>query len=129
MRKQWDTLVAIVTLQMIRDVLAGSMFLFVDKTRRRVKLLWFDGTGVCAGQADHELTTARRARTGYGVTTASSMPESIIEPHKHSPNPVPAALQVEAPLAPVLQVQPESTEPGKHLGVLSQAMTTINAAT
>ena len=32
---------------MKRDVLAGDMFLFVNKRRNRAKVLLFDGTGLC----------------------------------------------------------------------------------
>jgi transposase len=47
MRKSFDTLTALVTEQMKRDVLTGDMFLFVARDRRRAKVLYFDGTGMC----------------------------------------------------------------------------------
>ena len=47
MRKQYDSLAALVRLQMGKDLLTGDLFLFVGKNRRRAKLLWFDGTGLC----------------------------------------------------------------------------------
>lgn len=46
MRKSFNTLAALV-LEMGQDVVAGDAFLFVGKGRRRAKVLWFDGTGLC----------------------------------------------------------------------------------
>jgi transposase len=47
MRKSFDTLAAVVREQMKHDVLDGSLFLFVGKDRRRSKVLYWDGTGLC----------------------------------------------------------------------------------
>jgi len=47
MRKQYDSLAAIVTGAMDRDSLSGDLYLFVGKTRKRAKVLYFDGTGLC----------------------------------------------------------------------------------
>lgn len=47
MRKSYDTLSVIVRSQLGRDVLSGDVFLFVGKTRRRAKALYWDGTGLC----------------------------------------------------------------------------------
>jgi transposase len=47
MRKSFDTLTALVTEHMKRDVLAGDLYLFVARDRRRAKVLYFDGTGMC----------------------------------------------------------------------------------
>jgi transposase len=47
MRKGFDGLFGLVTRVLGRDVLAGDMFLFVNKTRRRAKVLLWDGTGLC----------------------------------------------------------------------------------
>lgn len=47
MRKSFDTLAAVVSLLMKRDVLTGDLFLFVSKDRKRAKVLYFDGTGMC----------------------------------------------------------------------------------
>jgi transposase len=47
MRKSFDTLAAVVREQMKHDVLDGSLFLFVGKNRRRSKVLFWDGTGMC----------------------------------------------------------------------------------
>jgi transposase len=50
MRKSYDTLAALVTHTLGRDVLSGEMFVFVGKTRRRAKVLYWDGTGLCLFQ-------------------------------------------------------------------------------
>ena len=47
MRKQYDTLTALVAHQFKRDLFAGGMYLFVGKDRRRAKVLYWDGTGLC----------------------------------------------------------------------------------
>lgn len=47
MRKSFNTLTAIVEEQMRHSVLAGDVFLFVSSDRKRAKVLYFDGTGLC----------------------------------------------------------------------------------
>lgn len=47
MRKSFDTLSFLVTTEFKRDLLSGELFLFVGKSRRRAKVLYFDGTGLC----------------------------------------------------------------------------------
>ena len=47
MRKGFDGLAAVVTLQLGRDPLSGDVFLFVNRTRKRAKVLLWDGTGLC----------------------------------------------------------------------------------
>lgn len=47
MRKSFDTLAALVIERMTHDVLTGDLFLFISRDRRRAKVLYFDGTGMC----------------------------------------------------------------------------------
>lgn len=47
MRKSFDALTALVVQQLGRDVMSGDMFLFVNRMRRRAKVLFWDGTGLC----------------------------------------------------------------------------------
>ena len=47
LRRSYDGLYAIATHEMEHDVLAGDLFLFVNKRRNRAKVLLFDGTGMC----------------------------------------------------------------------------------
>lgn len=47
MRKQYDSLAALVTAAMGRNFLSGDLYLFVARRRRRAKVLYFDGTGLC----------------------------------------------------------------------------------
>ena len=47
MRKSFHTLGALVELEMKREVLCGELFLFVSRDRKRAKVLYFDGTGMC----------------------------------------------------------------------------------
>ena len=47
MRKSFNTLSALVEQQMKQVVTAGDLFLFVSRNRKRSKVLYFDGTGLC----------------------------------------------------------------------------------
>jgi len=46
MRKSFNTLSALVA-ELGREVLSGHFFLFVSRDRKRAKVLFFDGTGLC----------------------------------------------------------------------------------
>lgn len=46
MRKSFNTLSALVV-ALGKDVLSGHLFLFVSRDRKRAKVLFFDGTGLC----------------------------------------------------------------------------------
>ena len=47
MRKAFNALTALVEGGLRRDVMSGEMFLFVNRTRKRAKVLFWDGTGLC----------------------------------------------------------------------------------
>jgi len=47
MRKGFDGLSALVTDDLGRDPLSGDLFLFSNRTRKRAKVLMWDGTGLC----------------------------------------------------------------------------------
>jgi transposase len=47
MRKAYDTLTALVEGPMKKSVLSGDVFVFIGRTRKRAKALYFDGTGLC----------------------------------------------------------------------------------
>ena len=46
MRKSFNTLSGLV-LAMECDVTSGDVFAFVSRNRKRAKVLWYDGTGLC----------------------------------------------------------------------------------
>lgn len=46
MRKGFDGLMRVATEQAARDVLQGGLFVFVNRRRDRVKLLWWDEDGL-----------------------------------------------------------------------------------
>ena len=47
MRKSFDTLAALVKQELGHSLLSGSLFLFTSKNRKRAKVLYFGGTGLC----------------------------------------------------------------------------------
>ena len=47
MRKSFNTLSALVDKQRHCELLTGDLFLFVSRNRKRAKVLYFDGTGLC----------------------------------------------------------------------------------
>ena len=47
MRKSFDGLTALVTQELGQDVLAGGVYLFISRSRKRAKVLFWDGTGLC----------------------------------------------------------------------------------
>ena len=47
MRKAYDTLAALVEGPMKKSLLSGDIFVFIGRTRKRAKALYFDGTGLC----------------------------------------------------------------------------------
>ncbi len=47
LRKGFDGLSALVTQGLHRDPLSGDLFVFVSRTRKRAKVLLWDGTGLC----------------------------------------------------------------------------------
>jgi transposase len=47
MRKGFDGLAAIVQLQLTEDPFSGQLFVFRGRRGDRVKLLWWDGDGLC----------------------------------------------------------------------------------
>jgi transposase len=47
MRKAYDALSALVTTTLKQTLTSGDVFVFIGKTRRRAKALYFDGTGLC----------------------------------------------------------------------------------
>ncbi len=46
MRKSFNTLSGLVA-AMDHEVACGDVFLFVSRNRKRAKVLWYDGTGLC----------------------------------------------------------------------------------
>jgi transposase len=89
MRKSFDGLSALVASAMNKDVLSGHLFLFLNRRRDRVKLMWWDRDGLAvfykrlqAGtfeipkvsndQACLELDTTQLAMLLTGVSMASA---------------------------------------------------------
>ena len=83
MRKSFDTLTALVTGHMKHDVLAGDLYLFVGRDRKRAKVLYFDGTGMCvlAKRLEKGLFTAawKQAKSKRGLSMTLSELSLFIE--------------------------------------------------
>jgi len=47
MRKSFDTLAALVIDVVDEDPMSGHLFLFVNRRRNRIKILWWDRSGYC----------------------------------------------------------------------------------
>ena len=47
MRKAYDSLSALVSMSLKKSITTGDVFVFIGKTRKRAKALYFDGTGLC----------------------------------------------------------------------------------
>lgn len=47
MRKSYDMLSAMVTSRLGEDPLSGSLFVFLNRPRDRIKILYFEGGGYC----------------------------------------------------------------------------------
>ena len=47
MRKSFDTLAALVESHLGQDALSGDLFVFRSRRGDRIKLLWWDGDGLC----------------------------------------------------------------------------------
>jgi transposase len=47
LRKGFDGLSALVSQRLVQDPLSGDCYLFVNATRKRAKVLLWDGTGLC----------------------------------------------------------------------------------
>ena len=69
MRKQYDALSVLVASGLHRELLSGDIFLFVGKTRRRAKALYWDGTGLClfAKRLEKGRFVAPWERVGKGI--------------------------------------------------------------
>ena len=83
MRKSFDTLTALVTERMKHDVLTGDLFLFVGADRKRAKVLYFDGTGMCVFakrlEKGHFTATWKKAKTARGLSMTLSELALFIE--------------------------------------------------
>lgn len=68
MRKGFDGLFGMVAEHLGRDPLSGDLFLFVSRTRKRAKVLHWDGTGLCL--YSKRLERGRFARLWAGEDSA-----------------------------------------------------------
>jgi transposase len=73
MRKGFDSLSGIVTSQMNSNVLSGSIFIFINKKRKQVKLLMWEGDGFALyhkrlEQGTYELPASDGKNTSLSIT-------------------------------------------------------------
>jgi transposase len=89
MRKQFDSLAAMVTNAMGHEILSGDLYLFVGRTQTRAKVVYFDGTGLCVfakrldrgrfaapWQGENELTESELQLLLEGAELVGRMPLS-----------------------------------------------------
>jgi transposase len=76
MRKGFEGLWGLATAQLGRDVLSGDLFLFVGRDRKRAKVLYFDGTGLCVL---HKRLSKGRFAALWRCTTELQLKLSVTE--------------------------------------------------
>jgi len=94
-RKQMDGLAALVQERLGADPFSGSVYVFRSKRMDRVKLLWWDGTGIClmtkrleGGQfrwppiedGTMKLSAAQLSSLLEGLTWAQTEPGDVVRP-------------------------------------------------
>ena len=60
MRRSFDGLLAIVQNEFMQDILQGDVFLFLNRRRDRIKILWWDGDGMAIFMKRLEAGTYQR---------------------------------------------------------------------
>ena len=107
MRRSFNTLALLVEQKMKRQLLDGDLFLFVAKNRKRAKVLYFDGTGLCL--------FAKRMESGHRFLAPWKMKSSQLTLSELALF-IEGAVAVRQKLSPAvirkadLKLQPESTE-------------------
>ena len=64
MRRSFNGLMAIVQTEFDRDIRQGDVFLFINKRRDRIKILWWDGDGLAIFMKRLEQGTYQRPPAG-----------------------------------------------------------------
>lgn len=64
MRRSFDGLMAIVQTEFNKDIRQGDFFLFINKRRDRLKILWWDGDGLAIFMKRLERGTYQRPLAG-----------------------------------------------------------------
>lgn len=71
MRRGFDGLLALAREHMARDPLSGGLYLFLNRRRDRLKLLWWDGDGLAIYYKRLEKGTFERPRLDARTTEAT----------------------------------------------------------
>jgi transposase len=94
-RKQMDGLAALVQEALLENPCSGAIYVFRSKRMNRVKLLWWDGTGICLltkrlenGQfrwpvitdGIMQLTSAQLATLLEGLEWSHTRPREVVRP-------------------------------------------------
>jgi len=74
MRKGFDGLMRLAAQQAARDVLQGGLFIFVNRRRDRVKLLWWDEDGLAIWYKRLEVGTLSCQSSMTETSTCRSRP-------------------------------------------------------
>lgn len=78
MRKGFDSLSGMVSLQMHGDILSGAVFIFINKKRNQVKLLLWEGDGLALYHKRLEKGTYELPLLKAETTTLSVSSEQIL---------------------------------------------------
>ena len=76
MRKSFNTIAALARNHLGLDPLSGAAFLFTNKSRRLIKILYFDGTGywLVAKRLEKALLAGRRTSKATAASSSSNPP-------------------------------------------------------
>ena len=103
MRRSFDGLMAIVQTEFDRDIRHGDIFLFINKRRDRIKILWWDGDGLAIfmkrlerGTYQRPLTTSDNGyvlmdRTQLSLLLSGIELTSVKRRKRYTPDPLPCA--------------------------------------
>jgi transposase len=129
-RKGAEGLAALVREEMKSDPFSGAVYVFRAKRADRVKLVYWDGTGVCLFAKRLEDGKFRWPNVQDGVirlsaAQLSALLEGLDWRRVHAARETPAPMQRKRCFIPILQRRAESADVSGHLGIGSHIWLSI----